>query len=62
PKSTRHCTWRPGYTRRCKEGEREVIVEGCIDFCEWKPFLVCRCKSIKGGGAYIIKLKDCWYE
>ena len=62
PISTRKCTFRVGSTLICEEGDREVMVELCTDYCYWVPFVTCECRSGKAGGAWVGTLHDCWYK
>jgi len=62
PISTRRCTFRLGSTLICKEGEREVLVRLCKDYCYSVPLLICQCRSGKIGEGWIGTLHDCWYE
>jgi len=62
PISTRRCTFKLGSTLICEEGDREVLVGLCTDYCYWVPLLICQCRSKKEGGAWIGTLHDCWYK
>lgn len=62
PISTRKCTFRLGSSLICEEGDIEVLVRMCKDYCYWVPFLLCQCRSRKIDKGWIGKLHDCWYR